>query len=85
MKTPKLYQLLCLNCSYKRFTNGSDVQDLIQVQQSSIPRGSPTIDPITKKTIIPKSIKRSLSFKCPMCGFLIKASIIPSEEKQNNE
>ena len=86
MKTPKLYQLICLHCNYKRFTDGSDIDDLVRYKQSPIPRGSPVFDPITKKTILPKSIKRNLSFKCPNCGFLIKASLVPNTlENKNHE
>lgn len=78
----KTYQFFCDKCSYKRFTNGNDLQDLVEVKISDIPRGSPVLDPSTKKIVIPPSIKRKKIFKCPRCGFIIKAKQIKEE---NNE
>lgn len=79
----KQYQLYCDHCGYKRFSDGSDAQDLIQVQTSDIPRGSPYLDPVTRKTIIPKPMKQLKKFKCPKCGYLIKPRVIQFTEQKN--
>lgn len=76
----RTYQFFCDHCGYKRITNGDDLQDLTKVEQSSIPRGTPTIDPQTKKIKIPNSITRIKTFKCPTCGYCIKAKKINLEK-----
>lgn len=81
----KTYQFFCDNCGYKRFTKGDDIQDLVQVKQTSIPRGSPFIDPLTKKTTAPSAMSRPKSFKCPGCGYLIKAKKITFVENISDE
>ena len=82
----KTYQFFCDNCSYKRITKGDDIQDLVQVKRTSIPSGSPFVDPFTKKVVIPSSLNRVKAFKCPNCGYVIKAkkltlSEIPTDQK----
>lgn len=79
------YQFFCTNCGYKKLTKGDDIQDLIQVKQSDLPRGSPYIDPITKKVIVPPSIIRTKNFKCPGCGYLIKATKLTPVENTNEQ
>jgi DNA-directed RNA polymerase subunit RPC12/RpoP len=82
MNNPKTYQLFCNNCHYKRFSNGSDINDLLEIPQSPIPRGAPYVDAQTKKIVVPKQIKRIKHFKCPKCGYSIKAiELKPIEEK----
>ena len=83
----KTYQFFCDHCGFKRFTKGDDIQDLTQVQQSAVPRGVPYIDPITKELKTPPPMKRAKVFKCPGCGFVIKAvKLIPVEisDEQTN-
>ena len=77
------YQLFCSQCGYKRFTKGDDVQDLVAIKQSSVQRKIPYIDPDTKKTINVKHIEREKLFKCPQCGYSIKAFKLKLES--NNE
>lgn len=73
-KTRKMYQLFCDNCSYKKISDGTgDIKELVQVQTSPIPRGTPFLSPETKKTIVPPPLERAKQFKCPNCGYLIKA------------
>lgn len=79
----RTYQFFCDNCGYKRITNGDDIQDLVLVKQSSIPRGSPVVDPFTKKVVVPPSINRTKVFKCPSCGYLIKAKKITLVDTKN--
>jgi len=87
----KTYQFFCDNCGYKRFTKGDDIQDLVQVKQASVPRGSPFVDPFTKKVVIPQSMNRAKSFKCPGCGYVIKATkltlveTIPDEQTNRTD
>ena len=98
----KFYQFYCGNCGYKRFTKGDDIQDLIEVKTSPIPRGSPQLDPLAKKTMTPAginqpaiiatgittppSIKQCKKFKCPKCGFVIKAKQLKEQDyEQTNK
>lgn len=81
----KTYQFFCDNCGYKRFSKGNDIQDLNQVAQSSIPRGTPYYDPISKKTIVPPPIKRQKVFKCPTCGYTIKANKLKEIENEQTD
>lgn len=81
----RTYQFFCGNCGYKRITKGDDIQDLVQVKQSSVPRGSPYVDPFTKKVVIPSSINRVKTFKCPDCGYTIKAKKLTPEDNSNEQ
>jgi len=84
----KKYQFFCEKCNYKRFTDGSDIQDLVEVKTAPLPGGSPTLDLQIKKevfpnlhqpgtfiggTVLPKSTPQKKRFKCPNCGFIIMA------------
>lgn len=69
----KTYILYCEICGYKRISDGTDIKDLVPYQQAAIPGGTPYIDPVTKKVVVPKSIQQSKKFKCPQCGRLITA------------
>lgn len=69
----KSYILHCDFCGYKRFTDGTDVADLVSYKESNIPGGVPYIDPVSKKIVNPKSFARSKKFKCPKCGRIISA------------
>ena len=75
------YQFFCTTCSYKRFSDGTDVKDLVMLKSSPIPAGSPYIDPLTKKIVTPKPISPLKKFKCPKCGNIIKPKIL--EEIKN--
>lgn len=83
----KTYQFFCDNCGYKRFTKGDDIQDLVQVKQSAVPRGAPFVDPFTKKVIVPPAMNRAKVFKCPSCGYVIKATkltLVETPDEQTN-
>lgn len=95
----KQYQLYCEHCGYKRFSDGSDVQDLVQLKTSDVPGGVPQLDPLAKKTIISgglhqpgiektgvivkKDIKQPKKFKCPQCGYIIKPRVVQFTESPN--
>lgn len=77
------YQFFCCNCGYKRFSNGNDIKDLIEVVRSPIFAGVPKFDKEKKEIVVPKLIKTRKQFKCPGCGFLIKADkLIQKEENE---
>jgi len=81
----KYYQFYCDFCGYKRMTDGSDIQDLVPVKQSPIPAGVPYLDPVTKKTVTPKSYNRPKKFKCPQCGRVISARKINMEQTNDEK
>ena len=69
----KTYRLFCEMCSWKRITDGSDLQDLVEIKKSKIQRGIPRIDPATKKVVEPNWKKMPKQWKCPQCGRPVKA------------
>lgn len=79
----KQYQLYCDHCGYKRFSDGTDTQDLIVVKTSDVPRGAPFLDPVTKKTVVPPAIKQLKKFKCSQCGYVIKPRVVKFTETSN--
>lgn len=79
----KQYQLYCDHCGYKRFSDGTDVKDLVAVKTSDVPRGSPYLDPVTKKTVTPQAMKQPKKFKCPECGYVIKPRVTQFSEPSN--
>jgi hypothetical protein len=80
----KLYQLFCEMCSWKKLTDGTDV-NLVEVITAPIPGGSPKKDPITNEIILPKSKNQPKKYKCPNCGRIIIPKKInnPQEELDN--
>jgi hypothetical protein len=85
MKIINFYQFFCDNCSYKRISTGSDIQDLIQLKQNAIPRGSPYLDKHTNEKIVPPPISRSKIFKCPKCGHAIKPFKLKEESSNDRK
>jgi len=78
------YQFFCENCSFKRFSNGRDFDDLVEVKSSKLFVKSPYIDPETKKVVVPDFIITKKKFKCPKCGMIIKARAIKNTEKEKD-
>ena len=74
------YLLFCTNCNYKRLSDGSDIQDLIQVKTSPIFTNIPYIDPLTKKTVYPLPKNQKKKFKCPNCGMIIIPKKVQNEK-----
>lgn len=83
-ENPNLYVLHCNNCNYKRFSDGTDVHDLLQIKQSEIPRNIPKLDIIKKKAVNAPHKKRNKMFKCPKCGYTVKAYKIENKEEEIN-
>ena len=81
----KSYRLYCDYCNYSQvLSKKSDTENLVVVKQSSVPRGAPKIDPLTKKIVIPPTINRIRTFKCPSCGFAVKVKEIKDEQANRN-
>lgn len=87
----KLYRLYCDFCGYNRWTDGTDIKDLVPYKRSPVPTGIPKYDPISKKTTTKAPINLPKQFKCPKCGRLItprRQSVGQTEsveEKKNEE
>jgi len=79
------YQFFCEHCCYKRFSDGTDIQDLVEVKTSKLFAKSPYIDPVTGKVIVPEFLSTKKKFKCPKCGMIIKARAIKSIEEGKND
>lgn len=77
------YVLHCNSCSYKRHTNGNDLNDLIEIKTVDLQRHLPIYDPIFKKTVKQTNKKRQKLFRCPKCGFTLKS--FNALEEENNE
>lgn len=67
------YVLFCTNCSYKRLTNGTDLDDLVVYKRSSLQTAFPKWDADKKKTVKKPNVSLPKHFKCPGCGHLIIA------------
>jgi hypothetical protein len=67
----KTYRFYCQHCHYNRYTDGTDIDDLVEVPLSSIQGKIPYLDPVDKKAIVPEFKKRPKKFKCPNCGRMI--------------
>ena len=78
----KLYRFFCQHCSWKKITDGTDLQDLKPVKRTKIQRGIPRLDPKTNKIIEPKWKTLPKSFKCPDCGRPVRAVKISDPQKQ---
>ena len=85
----QIYVLHCNKCNFKRFSNGNDINDLLLVKQSSIPRNIPRLDPVKKKAFTAPEKSRTKMFKCPKCGYTVKAykiqNIDETEESKTDE
>jgi hypothetical protein len=81
----KIFVLHCNQCNYKRFTDGYDLGDLIPVKRSNIPRAVPKIDPSTNKAVVPPDLKRQKYFKCPKCGYMVRAFDPDQRAEEINE
>lgn len=67
----KLYRLYCEMCNWNRYTDGTDIQDLIEYKRCVVQTGVPKMDPVTKKITAKKPISLPKQFRCPKCGRLV--------------
>lgn len=81
----KTYQLFCHNCSWRRITDGSDVEDLYELKLAPVPKGIPKIDKLTKKVILPDSKERIRKFRCPKCGQVVRPKRIENPQSVIDE
>lgn len=81
----KVFVLHCNNCNFKRFTDGTDLDDLVPVKRSSIPRSIPKIDSVTKKAVVAPDLKRQKYYKCPKCGYMVRAFDPEKRVEETNE
>jgi ubiquitin C-terminal hydrolase len=82
-----LYRLYCEMCSFNRYTDGTDVTDLIPYKRCDVQTSVPKLDPISKKVTTKKPISLPKQFKCPNCGRLITARKVvePPKEVTNED
>ncbi len=79
----KRYRLYCQHCHYNRYTDGTDVQDLVEIPQPKIQGNIPYLDPVEKKMVVPEFKSRPKKFRCPDCGRMItpkKLEETPNEQ-----
>lgn len=86
----KLYRLYCDYCAYSRWTDGTDIGDLVPYKRSPIQTGIPKYDPVAKKIVTKPFQNLPKQFKCPQCGRLLtpRKYMQPpptSVEEQKNE
>ena len=72
----KRYLLFCEYCSYRRITDGSDIQDLYEYKTTPMMTGVPKYDLLKKETVVPKSKNQRRRWRCPKCG---KGSLFPKK------
>lgn len=58
------YMLFCEHCQNKMFTNGNDLQNLVEIPTASIPKRG---DGKNKETF-----QQRKKLKCPKCGYVFK-------------
>ena len=80
-----LYVLHCNSCPYKRHTNGCDLDDLYEVKTVDLQRRLPVYDERVKKTVTQTNRKRKKIFRCPKCGFTMKAFLIPRNQNEQTD
>lgn len=76
------YKFFCENCQFTKYALANEIVGFEEVIYSEIPGGVPKINAETKKVEKSKSIARKKRFKCPNCGFLIKATKIIGETNE---
>jgi transcription elongation factor Elf1 len=84
-QSAKLYQFYCEICNWKKITDGSGTQELVEAKTSPIPRGIPKRDPETGKVTTSKPIKQRRRFKCPQCGRLVFAKLLSGTPQTQTE
>lgn len=84
-----IFRLYCEMCGYNRWTDGTDIGDLLVYQRSPIQTAMPKYDPKQKKTVQKEFHNLPKQFKCPKCGRLITAKKYPkpkdAKADQNEE
>jgi rubredoxin len=81
MEVKKLYRLYCEICGYSRWSDGTDIDGLVNYDRSPIQTALPKYDPKLKKITQKDFYKLPKQFKCPQCGRLIT----PRKQKLENK
>lgn len=81
----KWYRLYCDNCGYNRWTNGTNIGDLVQHKRSPIQKNIPSLDSVTNKPVAGNTFDLPRQFKCPKCGYLIKPRKYKMPQEANDE
>lgn len=74
------YKLYCLNCHNTRYSNGNDIDDLVEIPLSKIFTNIAFLDK-NNKVKNSEPIERRRKIKCKECGHVYKVSEIPKETK----
>lgn len=87
-----VYQFYCTFCNFKKLSDGTDTSVFKEIPRADILTGPvPQKKFSGKKTNEPteeylkKTIKQIKQFKCPQCGFAIRAKKISLTEKPLDE
>lgn len=72
----KLYKFFCEYCSFSKFTNGSDVGELVEIKRTPLQKSIKNTDEI---------LKRKRKFKCPNCGNLLGYKKIKNQQDENDK
>src|SRR5687767_12707444 len=81
MSNPRLFQLYCDHCHWKRITDGTDITDLFEIKTSPVLASTPKLDAETRKTIPAKFQEQKRRFRCPSCGHAMTPRIIADPQK----
>lgn len=82
------YQLFCTFCNFKKISDGTDLDGFREIPRAGIQKG---VVAQSKKFNEPsedylkKTINQIKQFKCPECGFAIRAKKIVLETKKGED
>lgn len=77
------YKFFCSNCCYTTYSNGTNIA-LKEFRLNPLQKNLPKLDE-NFKLVESTYSQRIKMFKCPKCGFLIKAKEIKTKEEKEDE
>lgn len=85
-----VYQFFCTFCNFKKLSDGTDLGDLKEIPRAGILKGSVTQKKFfdsnePSEEYLQKTLSQIKQFKCPNCGFAIRAKKIEPLEKPKDE
>jgi len=81
----KRYQLYCEICNWKKITDGGDMNALVEIKTSPIPRGIPKKNLETGEMEKQKYLRQPKKFRCPNCGRAITPRKLSSLNPMHTE